>query len=192
MRATLEYRGQPERPSTNVVFDGLGAPAYQPVPSWSPGYSKSLGIPDPYDPAKAKAMLKAAGFPKGVSFSLIIPSGDATYARAAALLQSEMASAGFTANLQQIPGADFLTDVYIKKQGDALLSEQLSNGADLSNAYEAMFEPSGFPANGLGSGEPTADPADPTGQCLAQPEPAGSADGSRSTRRSSNRDSWCP
>ena len=150
VRAALEYAVN-RAAVNNVVFDGLGAPAYQPVPSWSPGYSKSLGIPDPYDPAKAKAMLKAAGFPKGVSFSLIIPSGDATYARAAALLQSEMASAGFTANLQQIPGADFLTDVYIKKQGDALLSEQLSNGADLSNAYEAMFEPSGFPANGLGS-----------------------------------------
>jgi peptide/nickel transport system substrate-binding protein len=150
VRAALEYAV--DRPAVNkVVFDGLGAPAYQPVPSWSPGYSKSLGIPDPYNPAKAKAMLKAAGYPKGVSFNLIIPSGDATFARAAALLQSEMASAGFTANLQQIPGADFLTDVYIKKQGDALLSEQLTNGADLSNAYEALFEPSGFPANALGS-----------------------------------------
>ncbi len=150
VRAALEYAVN--RPAVNkVIFDGLGAPAYQPVPSWSPGYSKSLGIPDAYNPAKAKAMLKAAGFPKGVSFSLIIPSGDATFARAAALLQSEMAAAGFKANLQQIPGSDFLTDIYIKKQGDALLTEQLTNGADLANAYEAMFEPSGFPANGLGS-----------------------------------------
>ena len=150
VRAALEYAVN--RPAVNnVIFDGLGAPAYQPVPTWSPGYSKALGISDAYNPAKAKAMLKAAGFPKGVSFSLIIPSGDATYARAAALLQSEMAAAGFTANLQQIPGSDFLTDIYIKKQGDALLTEQLTNGADLSNAYEAMFEPSGFPANGLGS-----------------------------------------
>ena len=87
---------------------------------------------------------------------MIIPSGDATYARAAALLQSEMAAAGFKANLQQIPGADFLTDIYIKKQGDALLTEQLTNGADLANAYEAMFEPSGFPANGLGSVNPSS------------------------------------
>ncbi len=151
VRAALEYAVN--RPAVNsVIFDGLGAPAYRtPVPSWSPGYSKSLGIPDAYNPAKAKAMLKAAGFPNGVSFSLIIPSGDATYARAAALLQSEMAAAGFKAKLQQIPGADFLTDIYIKKQGDALLTEQLTNGADLANAYEAMFEPSGFPANGLGS-----------------------------------------
>ena len=157
VRAALEYAVN-RAAVNNVVFDGLGAPAYQPVPTWSPGYSKSLGIPDPYDPAKAKALLKAAGFPKGVSFTLIIPAGDSTFARAAALLQAEMASAGFTANLQQIPGADFLTDVYIKKQGDALLTEQLTNGADLANAYEAMFEPSGFPANGLGTVNPQLTP----------------------------------
>ena len=150
VRAALEYAVN--RAALNkVVFDGLGEPAYQPVPSWSPGYSKSLGVSDPYSPAKAKAMLKAAGYPKGVTFTLIIPSGDATFARAAALLQQELAASGFTANLQQIPGADFLTDVYIKKQGDAVLSEELSNGPDISNSFEALFEPSGFPANALGS-----------------------------------------
>ena len=150
VRAALEYAV--DRPALNkVVFDGLGEPAYQAVPSWSPGYSKSLGTADAYKPSKAKAMLKAAGFPNGVSFTLIIPSGDATFARAAALLQQELAAAGFKANLQQIPGADFLTDVYIKKQGDALLSEELTNGADITNSFEALFEPSGFPANALGS-----------------------------------------
>ena len=79
VRAALEFAV--DRAALNkVVFDGLGAPAYQPVPTWSPGYSKSLGTPDPYNPAKAKAMLKAAGYPKGVRFTLIIPAGDATYA----------------------------------------------------------------------------------------------------------------
>ena len=74
VRAALEYAVN--RPAVNkVIFDGLGAPAYQPVPSWSPGYSKSLGTPDAYNPAKAKAMLKAAGFPKGVSFTLDHPLG---------------------------------------------------------------------------------------------------------------------
>jgi peptide/nickel transport system substrate-binding protein len=150
VRAALEYAVN--RAALNkVVFDGLGEPAYQAVPSWSPGYSKSLGNSDSYNPGKAKAMLKAAGHPNGVKFTLIIPAGDATFARAAALLQQELASAGFTANLQQIPGADFLTDVYIKKQGDALLSEELSNGPDLTNSFEALFEPTGFPANALGS-----------------------------------------
>jgi peptide/nickel transport system substrate-binding protein len=150
VRAALEYAV--DRNAVNkVVFDGLGLPAYQSVPSWSPGYSKSLGTFDSYSPSKAKSMLKAAGYPKGVTFTLIIPAGDATYARAAALIQQELAAAGFHANLQQIPGSDILNDVYIKKQGDALLSEELSNGADLTNTFEALFEPSGFPANALGS-----------------------------------------
>lgn len=150
VRAALEFAV--DRNAVNrVVFDGLGLPAYQAVPSWSPGYSKSLGTFDSYKPSKAKSMLKAAGYPNGVKFTLIIPSGDATFARAAALMQQELASSGFTANLQQIPGADILTDVYIKKQGDALLSEELSNGADITNSFEALFEPSGFPANALGS-----------------------------------------
>jgi peptide/nickel transport system substrate-binding protein len=150
VRAALEYAV--DRAALNkVVFDGLGEPAYQAVPSWSPGYSKSLGSSDSYNPNRAKAMLKAAGHPKGVTFTMIIPAGDATFLRAAALLQQEIASAGFTANLQQIPGADFLTDVYVKKQGDAVLSEELSNGPDLTNSFEALFEPTGFPANALGS-----------------------------------------
>jgi peptide/nickel transport system substrate-binding protein len=157
VRAALEYAV--DRAALNkVVFDGLGEPAYQPVPSWSPGYSKSLGTSDSYSPSKAKAMLKAAGYPKGVKFTLIIPAGDATYSRAAALLQSELASAGFTANLQQIPGSDFETDVYVKKEGDAVLSEQLSNGPDLTNSYEALFESSGFPANAFGSVNPQLTP----------------------------------
>ena len=157
VRAALEYAV--DRATLNkVVFDGLGEPAYQPVPSWSPGYSKALGASDAYNPTKAKAMLKAAGYAKGVSFELVIPSGDATYARAAALLQQELANSGFTANLQQIPGADFLEDVYIKKQGDAVLSEELSNGPDLTNTFEALFESSGFVANQLGSVNPQLTP----------------------------------
>jgi peptide/nickel transport system substrate-binding protein len=150
VRAALEYAV--DRAALNkVVFDGLGAPAYQPVPTWSPGYSKSLGTPDPYNPTKAKALLKAAGYPSGVKFSMVIPAGDATYSRAAALLQNEMQAAGFNATLQQIPGADFLEDVYIKKQGDAVLSEQLTNGADMANQWESIFESSGFQAKELGS-----------------------------------------
>jgi peptide/nickel transport system substrate-binding protein len=157
VRSALEYAV--DRAALNkVVFDGLGEPAYQPVPSFSPGYSKSLGSSDAYNPAKAKALLKAAGYSKGVKFTLIVPAGDATYARAAALLQAELASSGFSANLQQIPGADFLTDVYIKKQGDAVLSEQLSNGPDLANSFEALFESSGFQANALGSVNPALSP----------------------------------
>jgi ABC-type transport system substrate-binding protein len=150
VRVALEYAV--DRNALNkVVFNGLGEPAYQPVPKWSPGYSKSLGTSDSYNPAKAKALLKSAGYKNGVSFNLVIPAGDATFQRASALLQQELLAAGFKATIQQIPGSDFLTDVYIKGQGDAVLSEILTDGADMSNAFESLFEPSGFPAQHLGS-----------------------------------------
>ncbi len=150
VRVALEYAV--DRNALNkVVFNGLGEPAYQPVPSWSPGYSKSLGTSDSYNPAKSRALLKAAGYKNGVTFNLVIPAGDATFQRASALLQQELLVSGFKANIEQIPGADFLTDVYFKGQGDALLSELLTNGPDLSNSFEALFEPSGFPAQHLGS-----------------------------------------
>lgn len=150
VRVALEYAV--DRNALNqVVFNGLGEPAYQPVPKWSPGYSKSLGTSDSYKPAKSKALLKAAGYKNGVSFDLVIPAGDATFQRASALLQQELSAAGFKASIQQVQGSDFLTDVYIKGQGDAVLSEILTDGADMSNAFESLFEPSGFPAQHLGS-----------------------------------------
>jgi len=35
-----------------------------------------------YQPAKAKAMSKSAGFPKGISFTLTVPRGDPSFAEA--------------------------------------------------------------------------------------------------------------
>ncbi|HMD45621.1 MAG TPA: ABC transporter substrate-binding protein [Acidimicrobiales bacterium] len=150
VRAALEYAV--DRNAINkVVFSGLGEPAYQPWPSWSVGYNKSIGNSYTYNPKKAKAMLAAAGFPHGVSFKFIIPGGDATFDRAAAIIQQEMAAAGVTANIQQVPGGDIFTDVYLNHEGDALLSEQLTNGPDISNNYESAYEPTGFAAQQLGT-----------------------------------------
>lgn len=149
VRAALEYAVN-RRVLNQVLLDGLGQPAYQPWPSWSPGYNKSLGNFDTYQPAKAKAMLRAAGFPKGVKFTMVFPAGDATYSRAAALLQQELAQAGFDANLLQIPGSDYLVDVYIKGEGDAILSLERSTGPDIASTYGSMFEASGFQSLKLG------------------------------------------
>jgi len=150
VRAALEYAI--DRAAINkVVYAGVGRPAYQPFPPNSPGYNKSVGNKYVYDPKKAKAMLAAAGFPHGVSFKLEVPSNDTTFQRLATIIQSEMAAAGFKASIQLIPGSDLLVDVYIKKEGDALLSEDLTNGPDISNTFESEFEASGFPAQYLGT-----------------------------------------
>jgi peptide/nickel transport system substrate-binding protein len=143
VRAALEYAV--DRVALNkVVDDGLGEPAYQSFPSWSPGYNKTVGTKYSYQPAKARAMLKAAGFPKGISFTLSVPSGDPSFAQASQIIQQQAKAAGFNVTLQQVDPADLLVDVYIKGQGDAVLTDQLSNGPDLANNFENEFLPIGF------------------------------------------------
>lgn len=157
VRAALEYAI--DRKALNkVVDDGLGEPAYQPFPSWSPGYNKTVGNQYTYQPAKAKAMLKAAGFPKGISFTLSVPSGDPTFAEASQIIQQEAKAAGFNVTLQQVDPADLLVDVYIKGEGDAVLTEQLSNGPDLANNFENEFLPIGFLTQHYGTANPLLAP----------------------------------
>ena len=157
VRAALEYAV--DRSAINrVVDDGLGEPAYQPFPSWSPGFNKAVGNKYTYQPAKAKAMLKAAGFPQGISFTLEVPSGDPSFAQASQLIQQEAKSAGFTVKLQEVDPADLLTNVYIKGEGDAVLTEQLSNGPDLANNFENEFLPIGFLTQHFGTANPKLAP----------------------------------
>ena len=143
VRTALEYAVN-RNALNRVVYDGLGEPAYQPFPSWSPGYNQALGTKYSYKPTKARAMLKAAGFPNGISFTLVVPSGDPGFGQASQLLQQEAKGAGFNINLQVVTPSDLLTDVYIKGEGDAILTEQLSNGPDLANNFENEFLPIGF------------------------------------------------
>jgi peptide/nickel transport system substrate-binding protein len=157
VRAALEYAV--DRNALNrVVDDGLGEPAYQPFPSWSPGYNKAVGNKYTYQPKKAKALLKAAGFPKGISFTLSVPSGDPSFAEASQIIQQQAKPAGFTVTLQQVDPSDLLTNVYIKGEGDAVLTEQLSNGPDLANNFENEFLPIGFLTQHYGTANPLLAP----------------------------------
>jgi ABC-type transport system substrate-binding protein len=81
----------------------------------------------------------------------MVPSGDTTFQRLATIMQSQMAPAGFKMNIQLIPPSDLLQDVYLNKQGNALLGAELTNGPDISNNFESEYEPSGFGAQYLGT-----------------------------------------
>ena len=157
VRAALEYAV--DRNALNrVVYDGLGEAAFQPFPSWSPGYNKKVGDKYTYQPAKSKAMLKAAGFPKGIPFTLVVPSGDPSLAQASQLIQQQAKPAGFNVSIQEVTPSDLLTNVYIKGEGDAVLTEQLSNGPDLANNFENEFLPIGFLTQHFGTANPLLAP----------------------------------
>ena len=85
-------------PLTHVLPPGLNGA--QDVPS---GYN-----PYPYDPTKAKSMLASAGYPNGLSVTLLYRPTTAQIAVAQAA-QSDLAKIGVKAKLLQVPSADFYT-----------------------------------------------------------------------------------
>jgi len=74
----------------------------------------------PYNPTKAKQLLAQAGFPNGLTFTLVIPGGIAMTEREAPLLQNEMARAGITMKIVSVDPSSLLTDFYLHKQNDSI------------------------------------------------------------------------
>ncbi len=56
------------------VMSGFALRTATIVPPYFSGYSNTIA-PFPYDPAKAKQLLKAAGYPKGFSMTMMVPAG---------------------------------------------------------------------------------------------------------------------
>lgn len=82
------------------------------------GYDSSY---DPYpapatgDPAKAKSLLKQAGYPNGVSVQLDMMSGSAQYTNQATAVEDALDAAGFQVNLSMIPTDSMYTDITYPK-----------------------------------------------------------------------------
>jgi peptide/nickel transport system substrate-binding protein len=95
----------------NALEFGYGTPTYQPFPKGYVGYDPSLADLYPHDVAKAKQLLAAAGYAKGLTISLTT----ATATGIPELLQSQLQQAGITVKLNVIPEAQFTNLVYVKK-----------------------------------------------------------------------------
>jgi peptide/nickel transport system substrate-binding protein len=98
-----------------LVQDANGAVLSPPLTHILPsGTNGAQDVPANYDPypynlAKAKSMLAAAGFSHGLTLTLIYRPSSSVSSKMAQTIQSNLTSAGITVKLLGVPDADFYT-----------------------------------------------------------------------------------
>ena len=96
-----------------VQASGYGSVAYQPFPQGFVGYSPQLANLYPYNPAKAKQLLAAAGYAHGVKITLTNDSpADSSLAEQ---IQGQLAQVGITATIKDIPADTSTQYLYLDK-----------------------------------------------------------------------------
>ncbi|MGD1037519.1 MAG: ABC transporter substrate-binding protein [Roseiarcus sp.] len=92
------------------AMNGLGAPIGSHLTPNDPGYVDLTGQ-YPHDPAKAKALLKAAGVETPLKLTLTLPPPD--YARKSGeVIAAELAEVGIEAKIENVEWAQWLSGVY--------------------------------------------------------------------------------
>ncbi len=105
----------------NVVLAGTGRVTDETFsPDQTVAFNPSVANEYTYNPGKAKQLLAQAGYPKGVTVTLVIPAGVALSNREAPLLKNEMAPAGINLNIISVDPGSLLTDFYLHKQNDSI------------------------------------------------------------------------
>jgi peptide/nickel transport system substrate-binding protein len=95
-----------------VQAAGYGAIAYQPFPAGFVGYSPKLANLYPYNPTKAKQLLAAAGYSKGLSITLSAPSTDDSLAEQ---LQGQLEAVGITVTIGNVSSDTETQYLYLDK-----------------------------------------------------------------------------
>lgn len=102
------------------VLLGKGSSTSQPFP---PGYwGHDPSIPEvPYDPERAKQMLRAAGVPEGQTYEMIVPNTN-VYPALAQATKEMLAQVGVNLNIRIVDSVQTAPIFYQQSQGDMLLS----------------------------------------------------------------------
>lgn len=103
---------------------GLGTARRQmtPLPANYEFYAPKLN-PYGYDPAKAKALLAKAGYPKGFSTTITYSNDDPTIEQLAVIAQGALAKIGINASLSKLPPATWSQGFLSLKYPMSMLSE---------------------------------------------------------------------
>ncbi|MDP9256223.1 MAG: ABC transporter substrate-binding protein [Actinomycetota bacterium] len=96
-----------------TILGSIGKISYQAFPRGYVGYSQEAANLYPYDPAKAKSLLAAAGYANGGPAFTITYFDYGSFKALAQLLQSELNAVGFQTSLSVLPLAQAAQAVYV-------------------------------------------------------------------------------
>jgi peptide/nickel transport system substrate-binding protein len=92
-------------------------------------FKKAAPWPYKLDPAKAKALLKQAGYAKGLSFTVEVSTADADAQALAVPLQTALKNVGVTMNIKTLSAAQFQSDLG-KRSMSAWIQSNLGSYVD--------------------------------------------------------------
>ncbi|MER5225445.1 ABC transporter substrate-binding protein [Streptomyces flaveus] len=129
---------------TKAVYGDFAAPVSQPAMPGYDGYSPAAEKMYPYDPAKAKKLLKAAGYDKGLTIPVNYGSFDPSTTKMVQAVQDQLAKVGVTLKLKAAANfGGWINDLLTKKYAATVLSP--GSGGDTNfYAQQAPFTKTGL------------------------------------------------
>jgi peptide/nickel transport system substrate-binding protein len=88
-------------------------------PNFTKYYDKSLNDTYTHDTAKAKELLKEAGYPDGFEFTITVPSNYQQHIDTAQVIAQQLKEVGITAKISLVEWDSWLSDVYTNRKYDA-------------------------------------------------------------------------
>ncbi|WP_033288113.1 ABC transporter substrate-binding protein [Amycolatopsis jejuensis] len=131
------------RSAVNDLQSGFCEPGVQMFPSsYYAADPKLTADAYPYDPAKARELLKAAGLPDGFSFELQTDNLE-SYQRVAELIQANLQEVGIKMTIRPVELPKLIEGFSVTKSVDAIMVQQKAD-ADPSIQVASYLLPDGF------------------------------------------------